>query len=64
MAKVIHHAKLMVCVVLSPVACLAAPYSSTLSHRSYDFRRYEIGHEMCFILSPNLSEIFLILRRI
>jgi hypothetical protein len=43
----IQHSKYMLRVVLSSMACLAVTYSSTLSHRSYDFRRSDIGHKMC-----------------
>ena len=64
-ALFIQHAKHMLCVVLSSVACLAVTYSSTLSHRRYDFRRCGIGHKMCVWFSLQmLSVTFLIIRRI
>jgi hypothetical protein len=41
------------------------PYLFTLSHKSQDFRENVIEHKMCvLIFSTNLSETFLILRRI
>jgi hypothetical protein len=51
--------------VFSSVACPTLPYFSTLSHKRNDFGEKVIEHEMCvLIFSTNLSETFLILRRI
>jgi len=38
-ALVIQHQKRMRPIILSPVACLALPYFSTLPHKRYDFRK-------------------------
>jgi hypothetical protein len=38
-ALVTQHAKRMSCIILSPMACLAVQYFSTLSHKIYDFRK-------------------------
>jgi len=47
------------------VACLVVPYISTLRHKPHDFREKVTEHKMCvLIFSANLSETFLILRRI
>jgi hypothetical protein len=63
-ALVIQRAKRMRCIILSPVACLALPYSSTLSHKRHDFREEAITHKMCvLIFSITFFETFLILRR-
>jgi hypothetical protein len=53
-------------IILSPVACLALPYFSTLSHKSYDFRgKKSVNIKCVFWFSLQLlSEIFLILRKI
>jgi hypothetical protein len=37
-ALVIQHAKYMRHIILSPVACLSLPHSSTLSHKRHDLR--------------------------
>ena len=37
-ALVTQHAKRMSHIILSPMACLAPPYLSTLSHKRLDFR--------------------------
>jgi hypothetical protein len=60
----IQHALRMRLIILSPVACLALPYFSTLSHRGHDFRKknsLNIKCVFCFSLQP-LSEKSLILR--
>jgi hypothetical protein len=67
LALVIRHAKWIILqsIVLSPVACPALPYFSTLSHKRHDFRKRSIANKICVpILSTNLSETFLSLRRI
>ena len=53
------------CNILSSVACPTLRYLSTLSHKRHDFRKNVTKHKMCvLIFSTNLSETFLILRRI
>jgi len=60
----IRHVKRMHRVILPSVSCLAPPYFCTLSHERHDFRKTKfIEHKMRdFFL--NISEIFLILRKI
>ena len=38
------------CAILSSVACPPPPYSSTLSHTSYDFQKKVIEHKMCVLI--------------
>ena len=64
---IIQHVKRMRRTILPSVACLAAPYISTLSHKRHDFEKKKkvFDLKMCAsIWSKILSEIFLILRRI
>ena len=60
----IQHAMRMCHVISSSVVCLAAQYSSTLSHKWHDFRKKKIvENSLCsLILSKILSETFLVAR--
>ena len=67
MALVIQHAKRMSLIILSPVACLAPPYFSLLSHKRQNFRKFIVKQKKCvvdFLHNFFFSETFLILRRI
>jgi len=58
LAKRVHH------IVSSSVACTAEQYFNTLFDELHDFRKKVTEHKICvFILSTDLSEIFLILRK-
>jgi len=37
-------------ILLLPVACLAVPYISTVSHKLHDSREEVIGHKMCVLI--------------
>ena len=61
-ALVIQHAERMLRFILPPVACLALPYFSTLSHKRHgDCKTSLLGHQMCVFSLQLLSEIFLVL---
>jgi len=64
-ASGIQEAMRMRRIILSPVACPALQYFSTISPKRHDFRGGGvIEHKMCvLIFSTTLSETFLILRR-
>jgi hypothetical protein len=58
----IQHAKLMLRITLSSVACPAAPKVSTLSHKRKNFRQEVIEAKICVVfLSALFSETFVIL---
>jgi len=54
-ALVIWHVKHMHHIILSPVACPALPYFSTLSHKWHDFQEKVIEHEMYIMIFSNSS---------
>jgi len=63
----IHHAQRIRRITLLSVACKDPPYLSTLSHKRHDSRgkKNVIEYRIGFVISStNLSEIFLILRRV
>ena len=63
-ALFIKHVKLMRLLILSPMACLALRYFSTLSHKRRDFwKKKFLGHKTCVFIFPTiLSKTFLIIR--
>jgi len=65
LALVIQHAKCMHCIILTPVACLALPYFSTLSHEQHArlLGKKLLNIKCMFWFSlPLLPETFLTLR--
>jgi hypothetical protein len=60
----IQHAVRMRRIVLSSVVPPALPHCSTLSHKRHDFRKNVIYEYNKIFFSVQLSDIFLILRRI
>jgi len=64
-ALVIYQAMRMRCIILTSEACLVLQHFYTISHKRQGFRENVTEHKMCvLIFSTNLSQIFLILRRI
>ena len=64
-ALVIQHANRMRRIILSLMACLAAPKLSTFSHKLYDFRESVVWTKnVCFDFLYNFLWTFFILRRI
>jgi len=59
-----YQAMHMLRIILSPVACLAVPYFSTLSHNQNDFQKNILNIKCISFFLQLLSEIFLILIRI
>ena len=52
-ASVIQPAVRM-CPIMSPVASLALPHFSTLSHKRHDFRERNIERKMCVLMSSTI----------
>jgi hypothetical protein len=64
-ALVIQHAKRMRRIILPPVASLSVPHFPTFFINGTIFGKNVTEHKMCILIfSTNLSEIFVILRRI
>jgi hypothetical protein len=65
-ALVTQQAKRMRLLILLSVACLALPYFFTLSHKRHNFLKKKtlLNKKCVLIFSTNLSQTFLILRRI
>ena len=66
-ALAVQYKKRMGHIILSSVACLAVPYFNTLSHKRQNFRgkKNKLLNIKCLFRFPtNMSETFLILRRI
>jgi hypothetical protein len=64
-ALVIQHAKRMLCIMLSSVTSLAAPYFQNYLISGTVFLKQNVEHKLCVLIFLRIvSEIFLILRRI
>ena len=46
-ALIIQHAKRILRITLSSVACLVLPYFSTLSHKRYDLKKKKLLSTQC-----------------
>ena len=55
-ALVIHHAKCVICIILSSAACLALPWFTTLSHKQLDCWKNVTEHELCFDFLHNVCQ--------